>query len=319
MSASFKKIDYSLRPAKHAERRMLCDVFRQLAPFGRVEDYVYVGFGSIWFSDFILMHRALGVKNMISIEQQTTAEQRIEENKPFRIPVRYQQSKDALPELDWSVNQFIWLDYDDPLSTDMLLDMRLVSSRAKSGTVLAVSVQCSRAPQAAEADRDGSISAINRFVNTFGRDRVPDETKSDQLIGWPFGSLSREMLYQEINNELASRNGTQNDDPFIFRPVCAIEYEDGAKMTTLVGIFHTKADQGLADECHFDRLDFIRPGGQPVRIVVPKLTVREFKRLESQLPLPDGSALELGTIPEGDARHFVNMYRYLPSFAVLES
>ena len=52
MSRSFERIDYSLRPAKHAERRMLCDVFRRLKPFGPVEDYVYVGFGSVWFSDF---------------------------------------------------------------------------------------------------------------------------------------------------------------------------------------------------------------------------------------------------------------------------
>ncbi|MBB6134606.1 hypothetical protein HD842_002748 [Massilia aurea] len=318
MSASFKKIDYSLRPAKHAERRMLCDVFRRLSPFGRIEDYIYVGFGSIWFSDFILVHKTLGVKNMISIEQNTAARQRIEENKPFRIPVIYQQSKNALPDLNWSADQFIWLDYDDPLSTDMLLDMRLVASRAKSGTVLSVSVQCSRAPQFAEAERDGSVSAINRFAGTFGRDRVPAETKSDQLVGWPYGALSREMLRQEIENELASRNATQITNPFKFRTICEIEYEDGAKMTTLVGIFYTSEDQALVDRCDFKKMEFIRADDKPIRIVVPKLTLREFKRLESQLPLLEGTDLQLGTIPEADARHFMNMYRYLPSFAILE-
>ena len=120
MSASFKRIDYSLRPAKHAERRMLCDVFRRLRPFGRVEDYVYVGFGSVWFSDFSLFHRALGIRDMISIEAADTAKERIEANKPFRIPVDYRTSNDALPDLDWLRNQFLWLDYDDPMSTDML-------------------------------------------------------------------------------------------------------------------------------------------------------------------------------------------------------
>jgi hypothetical protein len=102
MSASFRRIDYSLRPAKHAERRMLCDIFRRLRPFGRIEDYVYVGFGSVWFSDFALFHRALGIKRMISIEQAETARDRIEANKPFQIPVIYNQSTNVLPTLDWS-------------------------------------------------------------------------------------------------------------------------------------------------------------------------------------------------------------------------
>ena len=91
MSGSFKRIDYSLRPAKHAERRMLCDIFRRLRPFGRVENYVYVGFGSIWFSDFMLMHRSLGIKDMISIEHSIESRDRIEDNKPFRIPVDYRK------------------------------------------------------------------------------------------------------------------------------------------------------------------------------------------------------------------------------------
>lgn len=76
MSGSFRRIDYSLRPAKHAERRMMCDVFRRLRPFGRVEDYMYVGFGSVWFSDFSLFHRALGIRDMLSIEKERSAEQR---------------------------------------------------------------------------------------------------------------------------------------------------------------------------------------------------------------------------------------------------
>jgi hypothetical protein len=318
MSASFRKIDYSLRPAKHAERRMLCDVFRRLTPFGRVEEYVYVGFGSIWFSDFILMHRALGIKKMISIEQHSAAQRRIEDNKPFRIPVIYQQSKDALPDLDWSAKQFLWLDYDDTISTDMLLDMRLATGLASSGTVLTVSVQCSRAPQLAEAEREGGLSGLDRFINTFGRERIPPATTSEHLFGWQFGELSRKMLLQEIDAELARRNAPNAANPFCFSPICEIEYEDGAKMTTFVGVFHAEKDKDLVQSCHFDGLDFLRPDGRPVRIVVPKLTVREFKRLETQLPLPDGGALELGTIPGTDAQHFVEMYRYLPNFAVLE-
>lgn len=320
MSASFKRIDYSLRPAKHAERRMLCDLFRRLRPFGRLEDYVYVGFGSVWFSDFSLFHRALGIREMISIEEADTARERIEANKPFRIPVDYRPSNDALPDLDWLKNLFIWLDYDDPISTDMLLDMKTVARRAKSGTALAVSVQCSCAPQVAEAEQDhaaGALGSLERFVALFGRERVPDGTLNIDLYGWRFGNLSRRILLQEIQAELATRNAADGTSVF-FHPVCEIEYEDGAKMTTVVGVFCSPEDEALLQQCHFDGLDFLHDGPKPVRISVPKITAREFKLLESQLPLPEGGELAIGTIPLAEARHFSKMYRYLPSYAVLE-
>lgn len=321
MTASFRRIDYSLRPAKHAERRMLCDVFRRLKPFGRVEDYVYVGFGSIWFADFALVHRSLGVKDMISIEQEKTAEARIEDNKPFRIPVDYRQSKHALPDLDWTRKQFLWLDYDDPLSMDVLLDMRTVVSRACSGTVLTVSVQCSKAPQYAEAEHDetpGAPSAIDRFTTTFGRDRLPPGSSARNLVGWPFGALSRAILLQEIDAALAVRNSAHAIAEMCCQLICEIEYEDGAKMATVTVIFYSPQDKPLVDQCHFEGLDFLPSPLAPVRIAVPKLTGREFKRLESQLPLGKDGELVLGTIPEADAHHFAKIYRYLPNFAVLE-
>jgi hypothetical protein len=321
MSGSFKRIDYSLRPAKHAERRMLCDVFRRLRPFGKIEEYVYVGFGSIWFSDFILMHKALGIKSMVSIEQAEEARERIEDNKPFRIPVDYRKSEDALPALDWAKKQFIWLDYDDPLAPGMLLDMRTVSQRAKSGTVLAVSVQCTKANEAqfSVSSIAEKTSDIETFTSVFGRERIEQDTKSDQLFGWPFGALSRVMLLQEVRSELAVRNSANEGPAVDFHTICDIEYEDGAKMTTIVGVFVSADDKELLQQCHFDTLDFLPARGGPVRIKVPKLTTREFRKLESQLPLADGEELVLGTIPLSEARSFAELYRYFPNFAVIES
>src|ERR1700712_3390037 len=68
LAGSFKKIDYRLRPAKHAERVMLCDLFRRMR-FSPPETYQYVGFGSVAFIDFRLVHRTLGIRQMISIEE----------------------------------------------------------------------------------------------------------------------------------------------------------------------------------------------------------------------------------------------------------
>ncbi|MGN8084115.1 O-methyltransferase [Variovorax sp. 22077] len=316
MSGSFERIDYSIRPAKHAERRMLCDIFRRLRPFGRIEEYLYVGFGSVWFADFSLFHRSLGVRDMISIEQEVEAKDRIEDNKPFRIPVDYRHSKHALPELDWTRRQFIWLDYDAPLSPDMLGDAASVARRAVSGTALAISIQCVRSPYVNEA-RHAGISAIERFTAVFGRERVPADAVEEDLLGWPFGALSRTMVYNEIQSALAARNAAGGKQ-FVFRPICDFEYMDGAKMTTIVGVFCEEEDLSKLADCNMSALEFVSADGTPTRITVPKLTVKEFRKLESQLPLAAGSVLELGTIPPAEAKMFEAFYRYLPNFSVVE-
>ncbi len=65
---SYRKINYRVRPAKSIQRKMLCDALLRLSFFEPVENYRYVGFGSTTFTDFILFHKILGIKDMISIE-----------------------------------------------------------------------------------------------------------------------------------------------------------------------------------------------------------------------------------------------------------
>ncbi|ONB63318.1 hypothetical protein AQ902_22480 [Burkholderia pseudomallei] len=90
-------------------------------------------------------------------------------------------------------------------------------------------------------------------------------------------------------------------------------------MTTVVGVFHHDDDAELITQCHFDTLDFLVGKAQPIRISVPKLTPKEFRKLEAQLPLAAGAELDIGSMPPGDAKQFADLYRYLPNFAVLET
>ena len=62
LSGSYNAIDYRLRPAKHAERAMLVEAAARLR-FSDLQNYRYVGFGSIYFSDFEIFHKVLGIKS----------------------------------------------------------------------------------------------------------------------------------------------------------------------------------------------------------------------------------------------------------------
>ena len=132
---------------------------------------------------------------------------------------------------------------------------------------------------------------------------------------------SRETFIKaEIAASLAIRNGAiVGPDIVSFHPVCDMEYDDGTNMTTVVGMFATASDKKLVDACGFNSLDFMPKRGKLVRIVLPKLTVREIRSLEQQLPKLQNENLNRGPIPAVEARAFANLYCYLPNFAVLES
>ena len=322
MAASFRRIDYSLRPAKYAERKMLCEIFRKLHPYQRVEDYVYVGFGSVWFSDFSLFHKALGIKDMISIEREKDHEKRILANTPFQITVDFREAKLALPDLGWKKRQLLWLDYDDTLTLDMVLDASTVATKAMAGTVLAISVNCQKAPELEEAQIEiakdpHATDALERLRQKLGRSRIPSTISEEDLTGWAFGDFCRYVVMNEIDSALKIRSAINLSEEIKFKLICEFEYVDGVKMTTLVGIFYD--DEDKLDQCGFENLDFMTPGKSKVRIPVPKLTVREFKQLERQLPIKNGKALDFGEIPQKDGKQFTEMYRYLPNFAVIEA
>ncbi len=319
MRGSFDRVDYSLRPAKHAERRMLAEIFRRLRPFRPPEDYTYIGLGSIWFADFILFHRLLGVRRMVSIEREVASTARVRANRPFRsIRLDFRDTSVALPALRWNQPYYLWLDYDDPLNTNILADMTIVAARARSGTALAVTVQSHCAPDAAATADDGGPSAIERFRDRFGRERVPEGVFDEDLFGWRFATLSRRMLIAEIEATLATRNAVPDIEQMSFRPICEIEYEDGAKMTTIVGMFVAARDEARFADCEFGRLDFVDAPGGLLRIRVPILTMREIRQLERCLPRVSAGLIKVGSVPPNHARRFADLYRYFPNFAALE-
>jgi len=300
---------------------MFVELFKRLRPFQPIEEYVYVGFGSVWFADFSLFHRTLGFREMLSIERQADAQPRIDANKPFAaVAVDYRSSDLALPDLDWERRHIIWLDYDDPLETAMLLDARTIAARARSGTLLAVSVQCQKAAEVNEADQDqGGPTAFVRFVERFGRERLGPDAGQQDLYGWRFGKIARNLLSQEIEETLVGRNaGAERDQALSFRPLCSFEYEDGVKMTTIVGIFVSQADAFLLEACQFAATDFLPALGANVRIPFPKITPREARLMEQTLPWAPGVPQVVGAIPPADARDFAAFYRYWPNYAVLE-
>src|SRR5688572_12025690 len=80
---SFKRVHYELRPAKQVERRMIIDALRLMSLSGfPIDDYQYTGMGSIFFVDFILFHKFLGISDMVNAEH-SAIPNRVTFNQPY--------------------------------------------------------------------------------------------------------------------------------------------------------------------------------------------------------------------------------------------
>lgn len=321
MAGSYERINYSLRPAKTIERKMLCQAFRRLFPFGEVSEYRYVGFGSTYFSDFILLHRSLGIRNMISIERDVQNKRRFVFNRPFScIDIHFGDSSMILPTLSWDVRTILWLDYDGPLDQEGLADIACFCASSCPGSVLVVTVNAhpdrSRGIPMDDVDRLAAYR-LEMLERSVGREKVPRDVEGRQdLAGWGKARISRRIISNEIAEILKQRNGGRSPGSQIrYEQLFYFHYADGAKMMTTGGLLYDEGQSPHVSRCNFGALPFVRSGGEPYQIDVPSLTYREIRHLESQLPVEDCSTLDAPDIPQSHLEMYSRVYKYFPTFA----
>lgn len=324
---SFRETNYTLRPAKAVERRMLGETFRRLHPFERVENYRYVGFGSIYFTDFHLIHRALGIDKMVSIEKDTNAKACFEFNKPFAsIELKFGHSADVLPLLDWDMKSIVWLDYDGKLSLDVLSDISTFCTKATSGSVLVLSVNAQPEPDPGESARNQFAQANNgKFdVGAYRLSKLEEHIPGKVPPGIDGKSLRQNgvatafyrAIVNEIKEQFAVRNSTlSGPDRILWRQFAHFLYKDSVLMLTVGIVIFTERDNPLFDACSFQSLDFVRADDNSYTIRVPCLTTKEIQRLNSQLPEKDPEKRPVCPgVPEKDIDTYREVYRYFPNF-----
>lgn len=317
MANSYRKINYALRPAKSIERKMLCDGFRRLSGFARLETYRYIGFGSTYFSDFVLIHKSLGITNMMSVEKDADVRERFEFNCPFAcVQIAFEESTDALAHVTWDARTILWLDYDYALKDSVLADTVLFCASAPSGSVLVITVD-------ARADGDLSLPASELAASRLaalrervGGSKVPSDVRGEQLAGWGTAQVCRRIIDNEIQETLLKRNATRDQgSELCYKQLFHFQYADTARMMTVGGLFYDAGESNRVAYCSFENLDFIRTGDEPYRIEVPSLTYREIRHLDRQLPIDDSAKLQAAAIPQEDLERYSRVYRYFPTFA----
>jgi len=321
MLRSYEKIHYGFRPAKNIQRKMMCEVFRKLSVFGKPESYMYIGFGSTYFSDFILFHKSLGIRSMLSIERDIENQERFEFNCPFAcICIEFGESNDVLPSLPFDARTILWLDYDVRLDASVLTDVKFFCGKAPPGSIIVVTVDArsDKPPDGIPVEKREE-HRLRGLKERVGKGKVPASVTGGDLAAWGTATVSRQIITNEILETLNERNGGRPPgQQFLYKQLFNFHYDDGTRMLAVGGLLYDEGQKDLVSSCGFESIPFVTSNEEPYLIEVPNLTYREIRHLDKQLPVDDPGDLEGPGISLEDLERYARLYRYFPTFAEAE-
>jgi len=279
---SFEKINYIFRPKKQIERKIFIELFQKIQNTLNINisEYQYIGLGSIYYYDFILFHKYLNIRDMVSLDDKEDYN-RFEFNKPFDfIEFKNMSTTDFLSKNDLNKKSFIWFDYDSSLirynpynktffNTEAIFeDIKIITKKSKERDLFILTVNIRIKDTLFDSPKLKQV-----FINEY------DEYLSDQYK--QTDNITYEKYPLIIQNIIINifRNNEQFY-PVKFRKLFSFIYQDGAPMYTIGGIFSKDNLQDkIVEEDSFFQID----ENKFVNIDVPLLTYYEKMKLDKKI------------------------------------
>ena len=278
-------------------------------------EFVYLGLGSVWFVDFDIAHRDLGIETMVSIEAEDVAYTRARFNKPYRtIEVHYGFSHDVVPTLletreDLNGRPWIiWLDYDKEMDETRLTELEWLVMFLPPNSFL---VTTFNAHPARYADKpvERRDAFVELFKDAFPVEDFPTTTETRDKVKVMAGLAAATLGRMQSKALSISREGG-------FVPMFNLQYQDSSPMVTVGGMLPNPTGAEEATTL-INQPDW--PGVGPLPITTPPLTQKEVMAIRSLLPDANPITREriqaLGfDLLEDQIDAFVTYYLKYPSF-----
>ncbi len=274
---SFESINYMLRPNKNVERKLIARTLLRLDPTFAVRDYRYIGLGSMWFTDFVLMHKVVGISDLVTIERQISRSKRVAFNKPFGcIDVVMGTAGEKLGEVLNEKRGLVWLDYDGPLRSATSGDLETAVGALSSGSLVLVSVNA-KVEQLSNNKIDDETVSQERYLAEISDVEVTAEM-AKRLTRVDFPELVADLIHDRLRAAvLASKPGCE------YSPIWTFQYADDAVMVTVGGMIADQADTERLASCRLSELPFLS-AAKPFEIALPILTEKEKRSLDRLMP-----------------------------------
>lgn len=314
MSGSDQMINYQVRPAKSVERKMMCELVKQIQIIRGIDELRYIGMGAKYFTDFLLFHNEFGVSDMISIEAKRERAIRYEFNKPLKnIQMIYGTTNEVLPQIEGFERKMnlVWLDYDGAFSAEMIYDIETLCRNLYNGSMFFISCNYSfRGNVPSEKMESFKKSAKDFFDETMDKKMYTNKNMPKIIMN---------IINQQISGVMEKRNRINPTNKLQYMQLLFFTYNDGAPMMTIGGIIvDDKLKEGINRAELNKKLMFVSMGETPFEIEIPKLTYKEIQFILRQIPISDAEYevnkekyFEIGL---DEIRKFEKIYRYYPYY-----
>jgi len=301
---------------------MIVDALQRLQPAGfSITDYQYTGFGAIYFVDFILFHKLLGMSKLLSLERMTGLSTRIEFNKPFKcVDVNMVSASSAIPNLSRDTRHILWLDYDGVIHKDFLSDIQSAITVLPAGSILLVTVDVEPPEdydyRQVNPDFDSSKDVMGpkhwkeyfeHHASTFLRLGLTDKDFGRAELS----SRTAEILQASFTRSIVPR--TQME----FLPMFNFIYRDSHWMLSMGGMIAGPTEKRQLLSTTLRDTEYYRDSfdTEPFEISVPRLTRKERIYLDREMPCADGWTPKDFDLDPEELRKYRDIYRFLPAFA----
>jgi len=246
---SGQSFSYPLRPGKFIDRGLFVELLQRVDRWTPMRDAVYVGFGGPCMEDHRVIHASLGLKKMISIENDPHVFGQQKFNRPLReIVCVLEDAKNFLDEFEAQLRRakirssdrrILWFDYESPKELiHQLQALQTLIQLANDGDVIRITVNAHAASLGNSHEGESEAKLKHRRLESirtrFG-DFLPEGADEESTTHTSYPRLVLEAL------KLAALRSTTNSGR-TFLPLLMVQYADGQTMITLAGIVLRDAD-----------------------------------------------------------------------------
>ncbi len=247
---SYEKINYKLRPQKRIERALIAELINN---FEHIigEKVNYIGMGSLFYTDFVYFNKYCNLNKMISIEMMddengeydVQKEKRFRNNKPLDlIQLIPKRTSEAIDDLPLDEPNFIWFDYDGCFEPFIISDLESVIEKTTRSSIIAVSYN-DYIPKQYKSKRELNIDKCKEEYKEYILDGVDNNFTVDD-----YSKIAADICERYIEEQVKFYNTIKGTN-FVLKRLSKVEYQDGAKMNTLIWVL---LDQNESYATSFD-------------------------------------------------------------------
>lgn len=320
---SFKAINYMLRLKKQIERKILIEYFQSMRHELdiNISEYRYIGLGSVYYYDFILFHKYLNIRDMVSLDDKKYPK-RFEFNIPFDfITFKNMSTTKFLSDNELNKKSFIWFDYDSSLiryhkdlksftrNERIFDDIQIITNKSKELDifVFTVNINISNIMFTTPKIKETFIDEYDEYLS--------EQYKNVEEITFE----NYPLIIQNIIINIFRNN--EEFHPVKFKKLFSFIYQDNAPMYTIGGIFcKNNYSKKLIEKDGVFETD----ENKLVDINVPLLTYCEKMKLDKNIfaiedkldSLNKEEIIELlgFEMESNELKSYLNYHRYYPQY-----